>query len=97
MGVEVFIEAFSRHGRSGGRRTFSSHELRADALAAAKARVDAALLGLWHHGMGAQELYSRWSRFGEDVTLVPDSGHPVFSAKTYAKTRVQALTGQLCE
>lgn len=96
MGVEVVAEPFSLVRSMGGRRVISTHATRPEAVAAAKSRVDAALLGLWHHGMSAKELYSRWTRLAENVVLVPDTGHPAFSAHVHARMRVQDLTGELC-
>ncbi len=95
MTVEVHVEKFSPYHKMSSSRAVSSYEYHAEALLAAKARVDAALLGLWHHGMGGEELYSRWSHFAEDVKLVPDLGQPSFSAREYARTRVQKMTGQV--
>ena len=97
MSVEVHVEKFSPYLRMSSSRAVSAFEYHAEALLAAKSRVDAALLGLWHHGMSGAELYSRWSHFAEDVKLVPDIGPdlgmPRFSAREYACQRVQKMTG----
>ena len=61
-----------------------------DALAHAKAIVDACLDSNWQAGDTPDDLMARYAMFGDDPFIVPAEA-PRFSAREYARTRVEAV------
>lgn len=64
----------------------------AEALALARGIVERSLRALYRPGMSAGELLASYRGFGEDPYIVPDEGHPHFSAWDCA----EALCGRWC-
>ena len=62
----------------------------AHALARAKAIVDESLWSNWQAGDAADDLMARYTMFGDDPFIVP-AEEPRFSARDYARTRVEAI------
>ena len=62
----------------------------ADALAQAQAIVDESLRSNWQAGDAPDDLMARYTMFGEDPFIVPAEGE-IFSAREYARTRVEAV------
>ena len=63
----------------------------ASAVQAAQKIVDDYLVSVYQPGMPAGTLFKSYSLFGEDPFIVPDDGHPPFSAWSYARARCQEL------
>jgi hypothetical protein len=61
-----------------------------DALARARAIVDESLASNWEAGMTPDDLMARYAMFGDDPFIVP-AQDPRFSARDYARTRVEAV------
>jgi hypothetical protein len=61
-----------------------------DALARARAIVDESLASNWEAGMSPADLMARYTMFGDDPFIVP-AQEPRFSARDYARTRVEAV------
>jgi len=62
----------------------------ADALARAQKIVDESLWDTWQAGDTPDALMARYTMFGDDPFIVP-AGEPRFSARDYARTRVEAI------
>ena len=60
-----------------------------EALARAQAIVDESLASNWQPGDTPDALMARYAQFGDDPFIVPP-GEPPFSAREYARTRVEA-------
>src|SRR5437870_5325213 len=91
MTVRLLVQDFSDYGECDAAREVGSLATRAEALAAAQARVGACLEEFYVAGIGAEELFQQWSLFGEDVFLLPDEGVPPFSAMDYARDRSREM------
>jgi hypothetical protein len=91
MTIRLLVQDFSEYGQSNASREVGSFTTRAEALAAAQARVDACLEEFFTPGISAEALFQQWSLFGEDVFLLPDEGVPPFSAMAYAKERSRTI------
>jgi hypothetical protein len=72
--------------------TFSTAD---EALDACRRLVDESLLAEYKDGETADELYERYTSFGDDPFVVALDGSPKveFSAWTYARQRAQQFTG----
>jgi hypothetical protein len=71
--------------------TFATAE---DAIAACRKLVDESLVESYKPGMTATDLYDRYTSFGDEPFIVAQSGAPapaVFSARDYARSRVEVL------
>lgn len=64
-----------------------------EAVAAARAIVDASLAEHRGSGMTADALFAQYMRFGEDPYVVPVPDGERFSAREYARERCSALCG----
>ena len=62
----------------------------ADALVHAQAIVDESLSSNWQPGDRPDALMARYTQFGDDPFIVPP-GEPPFSAREYARARVEAI------
>lgn len=91
MTIKLLVQDFSDYGESNASREVGSFATYAEALAAAQARVEACLEEFYVAGISADDLFQRWSLFGEDVFLIPDEGTPAFSALEYAKECSRAM------
>ena len=91
MTIKLLVQDFSDYGEPDAVREVGSFATRADALAAAQARVEAGLAELFVAGRSADDLFRQWSLFGEDVFLLPDDGEPPFSAMAYARARSHTI------
>ena len=60
------------------------------ALAQAKAIVDESLRSTWQAGDAPDDLMARYTMFGDDPFIAPAEA-PRFSARAYARTRVEAI------
>jgi hypothetical protein len=61
-----------------------------DALTRAQAIVDESLASNWEAGISPDDLMARYVMFGDDPFIVPAEA-PRFSARDYARTRVEAI------
>lgn len=61
-----------------------------DALARARTIVDESLESTWQPGDSPDALMARYTQFGDDPFIVPP-GEPPFSAREYARMRVDAV------
>ena len=61
-----------------------------EALAQAHAIVDESLRSNWQAGDAPDDLMARYTMFGDDPFIVPAEA-PRFSAREYARTRVEAV------
>ena len=92
MTIEVYIEEHSAFGDDEpARRRIGEFTSRAEAVAAAQARVELILRELHKPGRTADELYQHWTLFGEDVYLLPGDGEPSFDAYEYAKRHSETI------
>ena len=62
----------------------------AAALVRAQAIVDESLSSNWQPGDTPDALMARYTQFGDDPFIVPP-GEPAFSAREYARTRVDSI------
>jgi hypothetical protein len=71
--------------------TFATAEA---AIAACRKLVDESLVGEYRPGMTVEELYDRYTSFGDEPFIVAQSGAPTgtdFSARDYARSRIETL------
>jgi hypothetical protein len=73
----------------------ASFDTLAEAIAVCKAGVDRCLFAEWKPGISAEDLYRRYTSFGNDPWILGPSGSDrvPFSAWDYARVRCQ----QMCE
>ena len=75
------------------RYLLGAYATREAAVAAARAVVDAFLLGARRPGMTAEALYTQYVTFGEDPFIVGPAGEAgLFSAWDYARARCAEMT-----
>src|ERR1700693_1682559 len=68
-----------------------------EAIAACRSVVDQSLLGEYRPGITATRLYDRYTSFGDEPFIIapPGTAKVDFSARTYARGRVESLCGGL--
>jgi hypothetical protein len=91
--IDVMVEEHSTFGDDEpSRRKIGEYATRAEAIAAAEARLDQGLHELLTPQITAAELFQQWTLFGEDVYLAPNDGPPPFDAYEYARRRSRELS-----
>jgi hypothetical protein len=75
------------------RREFGTFDTAEAAIAACRKLVDESLAEEYRPGMTATQLYDRYTSFGDEPFVVAPSGAAKvdFSARDYARSRVEAL------
>lgn len=91
MGYQVFVEDNYHYMDEGERDSLRAFESWEEAVACCREIVDRCLAELHEPGMTPEELWGRYTLFGEDPFIVPVSGERRFSAWSYAKERAVAL------
>jgi hypothetical protein len=89
--IRLYLEENSHYGDPDERRCVAEFATQQAALSAARDHLDSNLRQLWSAGNSAQQLLEKWSLFGEDVFLVPESADSHFCAWDYARQRCQEL------
>ena len=93
MGYRVEVDDNYHYQDADERYGAGEFETLDEAVAACRRMVDESLRHLHESGMSAEELWQRYTMFGEDPFVVGGKEPVPFSAWTYAKERCSAICG----
>lgn len=91
MGYQVFVDDNYHYMDESHRYTRGTFESWEEAVACCREIVDRCLAEQHEPGMTAEQLWGRYTMYGEDPFIVPVSEEHRFSAWSYAKERAVEL------
>jgi hypothetical protein len=91
---QVMVDDNFHYGDEDERSAYGIYPTAEEALAICRKLVDKALLAQYRDGQTAEQLFERYTSFGDDPFVVSLDGAPKveFSAWTYARQRAPELT-----
>lgn len=94
---KVMVDDNFHYQESDERREYGAYQTLEEALAACRGLVDKSLREEYRPGISAQDLYDRYTSFGDDPFIMVIEGaddRAKFSAWDYAKDRCRVICGK---
>ena len=93
MTFKVFVDDNFHFMDEEERDLHGEYGTREEAVAAARAIVNASLADLYREGMSAEQLLEQYKSFGDDPFVAPSDDSTRFSAWDYASERCREICG----